>query len=154
MQDTELAELLCERLRSFIRDEQIAADVGVVPGDGARGPFVEVRPTGESESPHMSVHVLGADSVAVSIGQTASADWTGSRESILQTIASLAEAMFRGQLREEVTSSGGQVLRSKLVATTDAGTKTLWTRASARGLLRFGSRKREIRAFPAYPSSS
>jgi hypothetical protein len=155
MQDIQLAELLSNEIQSMIRDQRIAAEVSVAPREGGQGPFVEVRPTSESDAPAMTIHVLDSDSLAVSVGETASADWTGSAESIVQTIRSLAGAMFQGNLQEEVTlSRTGEVVGSKLLMVTETGSKLLWRRSSLSGLYAFVSRSRELRKFPAYPLRS
>lgn len=153
MQELELAEHLSSELAALIREEHVAANVRVIPASEANGPFVEVGPSLPSMAPEMSIHVLSSDGVALTIGETSSADWEGDADSVVATVRSLAVAMFHGDLAEEVVRDRkGRVIESKLLISRDAETKVVWQRSSP---TRWGRRSApaERRNFPAYPST-
>lgn len=148
---TELADALAREIQSIIQQEAVAADVHVDPWNGTSGPFVEVRPRVDSPAPPMSVHVLDKKSVAITIGSDTTGEATGPPERIVETVRSLARAMFNGNLSERVTrNASGGVSKSELLLTAPAGTTVLWTRSSVVAPS-FRRKTHEARTFDAYP---
>lgn len=154
MTGTQLAERLAIEIAAVIQDEGVAAEVNITHFGTDDEPSVEVRPTKKSDAPAIAFYVLGRDSIAVRLGETASADWTDSRESIIEEVRRLVTATFRGGLQEEVTRDRkGSVVGSTVFMTSETGRDVLWTRSSAKA---FGLRAKthELNVFPAYPPVS
>ena len=155
MQEPQLAELLAADLRNVVRDERVSAEVRVTPARAPSGPFVEVRPSVATGAPEMSIHVLSGNSVALTIGDSASADWEDDTDSVLETVRSLATAMFHGQLAEEVTRDrSGRVVASKLLITRGGERNVIWQRTSTAAQLGLRSKTREVKEFPGYPTAA
>lgn len=151
MEVAELADRLRRDLELVIGDRHVAASVRLSPFRESRGPFVEVRPSVLSDAPTLTIHVLDDRSLSIAIGDDTSADCAGPSQSIIRTVLVLAQALFHGDLQEEVTRGrSGRVITSKLILATETGTRVLWRRYSA-GSFSFQPKTRQRRKFAAYP---
>lgn len=149
------AEQLASEVRGLAQELGVDASVETIRELRGEGPFVEMHPPSGSSAQPLSIYVFDFGSAAVTIGETASSEFDGEPDAMLDWIKSLARDLVEGRLSEEVVRNRrGEVQRSKLLRETGNGPSTVWTRWDASAWLAFGKRDRQVHRFPAYPSAT
>lgn len=124
----QVAENLVAKLVSVAAEQGVAATVSlaVEPPNGI-ATSIEVRPAKPSQAPVMTIWLADRGG-EFTIGQVGEEFYWRRPEKLIQSLGSLAEAMFRGQIEQTVVRThSGRAIQSLMRVPTGKPLRDVWT---------------------------